>query len=139
MFQFLSVNNIVIAPAKTGNDNNNKKAVINTDQTNNGNFEKVIPRQRILKMVTIKLIAPAIEETPAKCRLKIAESTAAPECDNKLLNGGYTVHPVPAPVSIKLDNSNRQSDGGSNQKEILFSRGKAISAAPNIIGTNQLL
>jgi hypothetical protein len=28
VLKFLSVNNIVIAPAKTGNDNNNKKAVI---------------------------------------------------------------------------------------------------------------
>lgn len=31
-----SVNNIVIAPAKTGNDNNKRKAVIKTDQTNKG-------------------------------------------------------------------------------------------------------
>jgi len=30
-------------------------------------------------MVTIKLIAPAIEEIPAKCREKIAQSTEAPE------------------------------------------------------------
>jgi hypothetical protein len=28
VLKFLSVNNIVIAPAKTGNDNNNRKAVI---------------------------------------------------------------------------------------------------------------
>jgi len=31
-----SVNNIVIAPAKTGKDNNKRKAVIKTDQTNKG-------------------------------------------------------------------------------------------------------
>jgi len=36
VLKFLSVNSIVIAPAITGNDNNNKKAVINTAQTNNG-------------------------------------------------------------------------------------------------------
>jgi hypothetical protein len=30
-------------------------------------------------IVTIKLIAPKIEETPARCRLKIAKSTAPPE------------------------------------------------------------
>jgi hypothetical protein len=28
----------------------------------------------------MKFIAPAIEEIPAKCKLKIAISTAAPEC-----------------------------------------------------------
>jgi len=30
-------------------------------------------------MVTIKLIAPKIEEAPDKCKLKIARSTEAPE------------------------------------------------------------
>jgi hypothetical protein len=30
--------------------------------------------------VTIKLIAPAIEEIPARCKLKIAISTAEPAC-----------------------------------------------------------
>jgi len=30
-------------------------------------------------MVVIKLIAPKIEEAPAKCKLKIAKSTEPPE------------------------------------------------------------
>jgi hypothetical protein len=30
--------------------------------------------------VTIKFIAPAIEDIPAKCKLNIAKSTEAPEC-----------------------------------------------------------
>jgi len=34
----------------------------------------------MLKMVTIKLIAPIIEEAPDRCRLKIARSTEGPEC-----------------------------------------------------------
>jgi hypothetical protein len=29
----------------------------------------------------IKLIAPNKEETPARCKLKIAKSTLPPECD----------------------------------------------------------
>jgi hypothetical protein len=33
----------------------------------------------MLKMVVIKLIAPAIEENPAQCKLKIARSTDPPE------------------------------------------------------------
>ena len=57
---------MVIAPANTGKDNNNKIAVIKTVQTNKGNLLKDIPLHRIFKIVTIKLIAPAIEETPAK-------------------------------------------------------------------------
>jgi hypothetical protein len=56
-----------MAPARTGNDNNNKNAVINTAQTNKGVLFAVIPGARMLVIVTIKLIAPKIEDTPAKC------------------------------------------------------------------------
>jgi len=66
-------------PAKTGNDNNNNIAVINTVQTNKGNLLKYIPRHLIFKIVTIKLIAPAIDDTPAICKLKIAISIDEPE------------------------------------------------------------
>jgi len=58
----------VIAPAKTGKDNNNKNAVMNTDQTNKGVRLAVIPGARILVIVTIKLIAPKIDEIPARCK-----------------------------------------------------------------------
>jgi len=91
----------------------------------------------MLEMVTIKLIAPAIEDTPATCKLKQAKSTEAPECAKTPLKGGYTVHPVPAPASTKLDNNNKNKAGGNNQKLILFNLGKAISGLPNKIGTNQ--
>jgi hypothetical protein len=70
---------MVIAPANTGNDNTNKKAVINTAQAYKGNLCINIPGARILKIVTIKFIAPKIEDTPAKCKLKIAKSTEGPE------------------------------------------------------------
>jgi len=83
-----SVNNIVIAAAKTGNDNNNKKAVIKTDQTKSGIRKYVNPRARIFVIVTIKLIAPIIDEAPAICKLKIAKSTAGPECATIPDNGG---------------------------------------------------
>jgi hypothetical protein len=56
---------MVIPPASTGKDNNSNTAVINNDQTNNGTRFQFIPRARMLTMVTIKLIAPAIELIPA--------------------------------------------------------------------------
>jgi hypothetical protein len=77
--KFLSVNNIVIAPAKTGRDSNNKNAVIKTDQTNNGNLSRVNPGALILNIVVIKFIAPIIDEAPAQCKLNIAISTDPPE------------------------------------------------------------
>jgi hypothetical protein len=128
---------MVIAPAKTGKDNNKRIAVMNTAQPKSGSLCINIPGQRIFKIVTIKFIAPKSEEAPAKCRLKIAKSTEGPECACTLDKGGYTVQPVPAPVSTKLDTNNKIKDGGNNQKLILFNLGKAISGAPIIIGMNQ--
>jgi hypothetical protein len=88
VFKFRSVNNIVIAPANTGKDNNNKTAVITTDQTNKGIRSKVIPLDRILITVVIKFTAPKIEEIPAKCNEKIAKSTDAPVCAIPAERGG---------------------------------------------------
>lgn len=89
-------------------------------------------------MVVIKFIAPNIEEIPAKCKLNMARSTDAPECAAISLNGGYTVHPVPAPNSTNDDNNNKIKAGGNNQKLTLFNLGNAMSGAPIMIGTNQL-
>lgn len=66
VFRFRSVSNIVIAPAKTGSLRRSSKAVIPTAQANKGIRSKVIPCDRILIIVVIKLIAPKIEEIPAK-------------------------------------------------------------------------
>jgi len=79
VLKFLSVNNIVIAPANTGSDSNNNTAVINTDHTNSGNLCIVIPGARIFIIVVMKFVAPSIDDIPAKCKLKIARSTAPPE------------------------------------------------------------
>ena len=64
-------------------------AVINIAQTNNGNLCIDIPFVLIFIAVLIKLIAPNNDETPAKCKLKIAKSTEPPEWDWIPANGGY--------------------------------------------------
>jgi hypothetical protein len=128
----------VIAPPNTGNDNNNNHAVIKTAQTNKGNLNIVKPGTLILITVAIKFNAPNIEEIPAKCKLKIAQSTEPPECAKTPDKGGYKVHPVPAPISTIEDHINKLKEGINNQKLILFKRGKAISGAPIIKGKNQL-
>ena len=128
----------MIAPAKTGKESNSKIAVTKTDQANKGIRSKSIPKIRKFPKVLIKFTAPSREETPAKWREKIAKSTEAPLCAIFLLKGGYTVHPVPAPLSTNPLKSNRNKAGIKNQNLILFKRGKAISGAPNIRGTSQL-
>jgi hypothetical protein len=67
----------------------------------------------------------------------MAISTEGPACARFLDRGGYTVHPVPAPFSTAADEINKINEGGSNQNLKLFSRGNAISGAPNISGSNQ--
>jgi len=136
--KFLSVSSIVIAPASTGNESKSRKAVMNTAHPNKGTLCAVIPGALILTMVTIKLIAPRIDEIPAKCKLNIAKSTEPPLCACIPANGGYTVQPVPTPASTRDDETSKINDGGNNQKLMLFNLGKAISHAPIIIGTNQL-
>jgi hypothetical protein len=51
-------------------------AVINTLHTNNGIIDIFNPGTLIFKIVTIKFIAPKIEDKPDKCKLNIAKSTA---------------------------------------------------------------
>lgn len=88
VLKFLSVKSIVRAAASTGNESRSKKAVTKTAQTNKGIRPMRKPGTRMLTIVTIKFIAPRRDERPAKCKLKIAKSTAPPEWDNTLDNGG---------------------------------------------------
>jgi len=61
-----SMSSIVIAPAKTGRESKSRKAVKRTDQTKRGMSSRVRPGPRILATVVMKLIAPRMEEMPAK-------------------------------------------------------------------------
>ena len=78
VFKLRSVNNIVIAPAKTGTANNNKIVVILIDQVNKVNCSNFLLIFFILIIVVIKLIAPIIDDIPARCKEKIDKSTDIP-------------------------------------------------------------
>ena len=78
MLKLRSVKTIVIAPAKTGSDNNNKTAVISTAQPNKASLCNLIPGLLIFNIVVMKLIAPNKLLIPDKCKPKIAKSTLAP-------------------------------------------------------------
>lgn len=66
VLRFRSVRSIVIAPARTGRDKRRSSAVIETDQVNSVSRSGLRRGDRILILVVIKLIAPRIEEMPAK-------------------------------------------------------------------------
>jgi hypothetical protein len=127
VLKFRSVSSMVIAPANTGNESSNKTAVIRTDQTNRGMESRFMEEDRMFMMVVIKLMAPRIEEAPARCSLKMAKSTEMPEWNRFPASGGYTVHPVPAPIPAKAEEDKRVREGGRSQNLILFIRGNAMS------------
>jgi hypothetical protein len=76
--KFLSVKTIVIAPANTGKDSNNKTAVTNIAHPNRANLCNLIPGALIFNIVVIKLMAPNKLLIPERCKAKIAKSTLGP-------------------------------------------------------------
>ena len=73
-----SVSSMVMAPASTGSDSSSRNAVTSTLHTNSGILCSVMPGARMLKMVVMKLMAPRIEEAPARCSDRMAKSMAGP-------------------------------------------------------------
>lgn len=65
--------------------------MINIAQTNKGSLCNDIPLVLIFNAVLMKFIAPNKEDTPARCKLKIAKSTDPPECDCIPAKGGYHI------------------------------------------------
>lgn len=66
VLKFRSVSNIVMAPAKTGRERRSKITVIKMDHTNKGICSIFMNFGFMFKIVAIKLMAPKIEEIPAK-------------------------------------------------------------------------
>jgi hypothetical protein len=71
---------MVTAPASTGIVAISRKAVISQPQAKSGSFIIVMPGARRLKMVTMMLIEPRIEEMPRMWIEKMAKSTPMPPC-----------------------------------------------------------
>lgn len=79
---------IVIPAARTGRERSKRTAVIRTAQTKRGVWYWEIAGGFMLIIVVIKLIAPRIEETPARWREKIVRSTEAPAWARLPASGG---------------------------------------------------
>lgn len=70
-----SVRSMVIAPARTGSEKSRRKEVTSIDQTKRGRRSDDRPENRIEAIVVMKLIDLKIDETPPKCKEKMAKST----------------------------------------------------------------
>lgn len=75
-------------PARTGNLKTSRKAVTQTLIRNNGIDIQERDLDFKLLIVHKKLTEPAIDLTPAKCKLKITKSTLQFECPAIPLSGG---------------------------------------------------
>lgn len=69
---------MVIPAARTGRDKRSSTAVTRTAQTNKGSWYIEAAAGFIFRIVVIKLIAPRIEDTPARWREKMVRSTDGP-------------------------------------------------------------
>src|SRR5580692_2686500 len=126
---------MVMAPASTGSDSSSRNTVTRIDHTNSGILCRVMPGARMLKIVVMKLMAPRIDEAPARWIDRMAKSTAGPgwpEVDS----GAYSVQPAPTPLAP--GSPSKKVEAKSSANEVLFMRGNAMSGAPIISGTNQL-
>ena len=54
------------------------------DHTNSGILCRVMPGARMLKMVVMKLMAPRIEDAPARCSDKMAKSWLGQACRSSI-------------------------------------------------------
>ena len=88
VFRFRSVRSMVIPAASTGRDRRSRTAVINTAHTNSGVWNWVVAGGFMLIIVVIKLMAPRIEEIPARWSEKIVRSTEAPAWARLPASGG---------------------------------------------------
>ena len=78
----------MIAPARTGSASSSRNAVTRIDHTNSGILCIVMPGARMLRIVVMKLMAPMIDDAPARCSAKITISTDGPGWPTGPDNGG---------------------------------------------------
>lgn len=78
----------MIPAARTGRERRRRTAVMRTAHTNRGVWYWEVPGGFILIIVVMKLIAPKIEETPARWSEKIVKSTEAPAWARFPASGG---------------------------------------------------
>ena len=115
-----SVSSMVMAPASTGSDSSSRNTVTRIDHTNSGILCRVMPGARMLKIVVMKLMAPRIDEAPARCSDRIAKSTAGPGMARgrqRRVHGPARADAVGARLALDEGRDQQQREGGRQQPE----------------------
>lgn len=122
--KFRSNKSIVIAAAKTGSEIKSKKATVHCAVIKRGQTPRLGAKANI---VIKKLIEDIMEDTPAKCKVKIMRSPEKEELNGEELKGGYKVQPENTPLATTELRILTQKAINRIQKERLFRRGQIMS------------
>ena len=119
----------------TGIANNSKNCVTRIIQVKMGMRIIFIPGARILRMVTIKLMAPVSEAIPVICKPSVQKSIPWLGENKVLLFGAYMNQPPSAPPPKNHDEFKNKPPNKKHQKPNALMRGNATSRAPICNGT----
>ena len=92
----------MIPAPKTGRVVINNIDTKNIDQIIKSQFKLLIPEFRLNWRVAKKVIAPASDEAPKKCKLRIAKDTVADVEKSAPERGLYKVHPAETHLQTQL-------------------------------------
>ena len=126
VFINLSKISIVIAPAKTGKDNNSKKTVTIKHKMNKFFLFKGLEFTLLLHL-SQKFKDLKILETPARWSESIPRILPTPIIP-KVARGGYKVQPLPRPLLKKFLKYKTVKEQNTNQKDNTLRRGNKRSS-----------
>ncbi len=119
----------------TGMANSSRSCTTSTIQVKTGIFISFMPGARMLRMVTIRLIAPVSEAMPVISRPSAQKSMPWLGENITLEFGAYMNQPPSAPPPRNQDVLRKMPPNRKAQKPRAFMRGKATSRAPTCSGT----
>src|SRR5207302_3423671 len=136
-----SNSSMIAAPESTGSASRPRMAVMNSDHTDSGMRNQVMPGARLLMIVVMWLSEPRIEDRPTRM-IETDHSSwpnEAPERSCRADRGAYIVHPARAAPSgtNRLDNITRPA-AKNDQNDHMLMRGNAMSCVPILSGIRKL-
>ena len=123
------------ATVMTGIANSSRNCTTRIIQVKIGIFISFMPGARMLRMVTIRLIAPVSEAMPVICRPSTQKSMPWLGENSALAFGWYMNQPPSAAPPRNHDVFRKMPPNRKHQKPNALMRGKATSRAPICSGT----
>ena len=114
----------------TGTANTSRNCTTRTIQVKIGIFIRLMPGARMLRTVTIRLIAPVSEAMPVICRPRAQKSMPWLGENSTLVFGAYMNQPPSAAPPRNHERLRKSPPNRKHQKPNALMRGNATSRAP---------